>query len=514
MAFFPKDFKVDKGKAERFLSILLLLIILGGILLRLVLFFQNRNLIIDEANIVRNLSERGFEDLTLPLKYEQYAPPVFLWMEKLSSILFGYGEKAMRLYPLLCGIGALIAFYKVATKLFIKAAIWLPLAFFAFGNIFIKYSAELKQYVPDAFIAMLLLLAALSWDMRKMRPWRFVALWILVGSLAIWASMPSVFLLVGVAAYYAWPLLKERNFKGLLPLILIGLCWLVQFAFYYETILKPQINSPYLQNYHHDYFLYALPKNGIEWLHNWDRIVELLGNIGGFSGVSIVTSLILILVGSFILLFKNIRRFFLIALPVLLVLLAAALKQFSLIDRVVLFAMPVAMLLLAAGFEFLWKLAMPLRILLTLVGCFMIYAYNGFWLLRTPLKFHEITEGMTWLRDVKHAKGSQLFIHDANVPTYIYYTELHPQKARWASLVGAHRLTWDTDYTQLTKNWKDTAYFLYTGGFPDGERNKRTKEIEQNMRQIDYFEKYVCFVYEYVPKTTQDSTVKSGTTPN
>lgn len=514
MTFSNRNSKFQIPKSDLILKLVLALIILGGILLRLVLFFQNRNLIIDEANIVRNLSERGFASLALPLKYEQYAPPVFLWMEKLSSLLFGYGEKAMRLYPLLCGIGALIAFYKVATKLFIKQAIWLPLAFFAFGNIFIKYSVEMKQYVPDAFIAMLLLLAALSWDIQKMRPWRFIALWIVCGSLAIWSSMPSVFILTGIACYYAWPFLKEKRFTGLWPLILIGLCWLAQFAFYYETILKPQINSPYLQNYHHDYFLYALPKNGEQWSHNVDRIIELLGNIGGFSGVAIVSSLILILTGSFVLLFKKTRCFFLIALPVLLVLLAAALKQFSLIDRVVLFAMPVAMLVLAAGFEFLWKSALPLRILLSLVGGFMIYAYNGFWLLKTPLKFHEITEGMAWLRDVKHAKASQIFIHDANVPTYIYYTELHPQKAQWASLVGAHRLTWDNDYSQITKTWKDTAYFLYTGGFPEGERNRRTKEIEQNMRQIDYFEKYICFVYEYVPKTAQDSTATSGTTPN
>ena len=142
MALFSRNFAVDKDKTERLLSILLLMIVLGGIVLRIALFIQNRNLIIDEANIVRNLAERGFAGLTKPLSYEQYAPPIFLWLEKLSSIAFGYGEKAMRLYSLLCGLGALLAFYKIATKLFIKAAVWLALAQFAFGRIFIEYSVS------------------------------------------------------------------------------------------------------------------------------------------------------------------------------------------------------------------------------------------------------------------------------------------------------------------------------------------------------------------------------------
>jgi len=120
---------------------------------------------------------------------------------------------------------------------------------------------------------------------------------------------------------------------------------------------------------------------------------------------------------------------------------------------------------------------------------------------------------MSWIR-AKGGRGDQLYVHDANVPTYIYYTELHPQKARWAMLLGACRLKWDDDYTQVTKNIKDTAYFLYTGGFPDGERERRTKQIETNMRQVGYFEKYICFVYEYVPKTAQDTGSASGTTPN
>ncbi|MBS1644798.1 MAG: glycosyltransferase family 39 protein [Bacteroidetes bacterium] len=499
---------------EKLLRILLFGIILGGIVLRITLWVKNRDLIIDEANIVRNLAERDFAGLARPLSYEQFAPPIFLWIEKIASLLFGYGERAMRLFPLLCGIAALFIYFKVSTKLFIQAAIWLPLSQFAFSRIFVEYSTVVKQYMPDALTALLLLWAALSWKQELMSRRRFVGLWIIVGSIAIWSSMPSVFVLSGVGAYYFWPHIQSRSWKKSLPILLIGVVWLIQFGIYYEVILKAQINSSYLQNYHKEYFLFLVPKNGTEWGHNADRIIDLLGNIGGFSTVAIVACFAFILIGATVLLLRNMQQFLLIVLPVILVLLAAGLKQFSLIDRVVLFAMPITTLIIAAGFEFLWKTTKGVRIFLAVLGCFMIYIYNGFWILRRGINFHEITKGMAWLRDVKHAKGEQLFVHDANVATYIYYTELHPNKAQWASLLGAHRLTWDTNYSLLTQHWKDTAYFLYTGGFGEAERQRRTRELEQNMRQLDYFEKYICYVYEYVPKTTQTNSVTSGATPN
>jgi hypothetical protein len=67
-------------------------------------------------------------------------------------------------------------------------------------------------------------------------------------------------------------------------------------------------------------------------------------------------------------------------------------------------------------------------------------------------------------------------------------------------LTGANLLKWDSDYAVETKNIRDTVYFLYTGGFPLAERQKRMAQIEQNLKQVDYYEKYICFVFGYAPK--------------
>jgi hypothetical protein len=171
------------------------------------------------------------------------------------------------------------------------------------------------------------------------------------------------------------------------------------------------------------------------------------------------------------------------------------------------------MLLIGVGFDRLWSMPLPVKAVLLALGGFIIWSYNGFWLFREKLGFHEITEGMEWLKS-RSARGSQLYVHDANVPTYLYYTELHPDKAHFASLLGAHRLKWDDDYTGISSGIRDTAYFLYTGGFPEGERERRTKQLETNMRQVGYFEKYICYVFVYVPKSPQDTAGSAGTTPN
>jgi hypothetical protein len=485
-----------------------------GIVLRLAMFFHNRNLIIDEANIVRNLAERGFGALVLPLKYEQFAPPVFLWIEKLASLLFGYGEKAMRLYPLLCGLGTLFLFPAVARKLMSAGALLLPLAYLAGGFVFLKYSAELKQYMPDTFIALLLIWLALRWDIHKMSIWRFALYWALAGSIAIWSSMPSVFILAGIGGYYGISVLKAKRYVVLIPLAIAAGVWLLQFALYYFTILKSQIGSSYLQNYHLEYFLFATPTKKDEWLHNWMRIEDILGNVGGWSGVAVVSNLLFFLVGAVYLFRKRLPQFMLIALPIVLVLIAAALKQFSLIDRVILFSFPLWGLVIGVGLEWIWNLKLPVRALLIIVGGYNAQAYAATHLLRHSFELHEITKGMDWII-ARGGRGEQLYVHDASVPTYIYYTELHPQRAKWSSLLGARRLKWETDYAEITRGQRDTTYFLYTGGFPGSEKDKRTKQIEQNMQQVAYFEYAICYVYVYVPKSVQDTVaIPSGTTPN
>jgi len=489
-----------KDLPEKYLKYFFLFLLLFGIILRLTYYFQDYDLIIDEANIARNLYERNLWQLCLPLNYEQYAPPVFLWIEKLFSLVFGFSEKALRLYPLLCGIGALFVFYKIVNRLIPRPALWYPLAMMATGTLYVKFSAEVKQYMPDTMIALFLVWVALNIDVLKTSKSRFILFWSVIGSICVWTSMSSVFILAGIGCYYAWNLWRDKKWKTFWMIMIPALLWVVQFLLYYFLILKTQISSDYLQRYHQDYFLFLHPANHAQWIHNGQRLMSIMGEMGDYTFLALAFNIPLLFLGLIHLFRKRKELLWLFGLPILLVLLAAAFRQYSLIERVILFMLPLGLVLIGFGFERIIQVRFfAIKLIISLIAVVCIYNGSLIGVLWRYYGFHEITLGLSWLKE-HHVDGSHLYIHDSSGPTYIYYTQLHPDKNKWQELKGAKILKWDTDYAAETKDLRDTVYFLYTGGFSPEERNKRTSQIETNMKQVDYFEKYVCFVYEYAQK--------------
>jgi hypothetical protein len=314
--------------------------------------------------------------------------------------------------------------------------------------------------------------------------------------------MPSVFCLAAIGLYYFWQVAKERRWGYLRDLIVIALVWLGQFAVYYWFILKPQIDSDYLQEYHFQYFLHGTPESIEEWWHNYNRIKEILNNVGGYSEYSFYLTSLFLLVGSIMMVRRNFGLFILVAGPIALTLVAAALNQYTLIDRVILFLLPLFTLLLGYGVDQFWRIRFyAVKLAIIYAGIYMIWNFNMFWLFERKMGFQEITEGMDYLM-TKGIQGEKIYIHESSGPTYIYYTELHPDAKRYKNLKEAHVLAWDDDYSSVTKNLSDTVYFLYTSGFPEKERDKRTSQIEKNMQQVDYFRKndWFVFVYGYAPK--------------
>ncbi len=45
---------------------------------------------------------------------DQSAPPLFLWGERLMLVLFGYGDCALRLLPVIAGAAAAVLLYQFA----------------------------------------------------------------------------------------------------------------------------------------------------------------------------------------------------------------------------------------------------------------------------------------------------------------------------------------------------------------------------------------------------------------
>lgn len=475
----------------KFMKYIMAAIILTGIIVRIVLYFQNRNLIIDEANIARNLYERDFGALVRPLSYEQYAPPVFLWIEKLLTGLFGFREYVLRLYPLFTGIASLPLFYLLLKKLMPLRAAWFPMILFAASFICIRYSSEAKQYMPDVFISLFLPWLALSIDIHRRN---FVTLWLIAGSVAIWSSMPSVFVLAGVGVYYGWICLKQKDQRALLKIMLVSTIWLAQFVVYYLLILKPQADSSYLQQFHQENFLFATPGNAGEWMHNWSVINALLWQFGDHWPFVITIYTALLLAGAIKLFCRNAATGLLLTVPLGGLMIAAALNQFSLLPRVALFSLPLFILLIGYGFATVihinvreWKLAM---IVLALYASASNIAKS----VNEQYKYEQLTDGLDHLQQVG-IDGAHLYLHHASGPAFLYYTGIHPNRDRYVKLVkGCRVLNWDTYYSTLSQEIAsilrpgEQVGFVFTNA-PQDETDIKVQNLRMFLRQTEVYQR-------------------------
>lgn len=469
-------------------------IIALGIVLRIAVYLQNRNLFIDEANLARNICYRNYTQLTLPLSFEQYAPPIFLWILKFFTSIFGYGEMAFRIYPLLTGIAALIMLYKVLREFVPANAAWYPLSLMAYSYIMVRYSSELKQYMPDAFITLALLWLALKVDINRYKPGVFALLWLVVGSLAIWASMPAIFILPGIGLCYLLQAFKDKKYKYIAGISFAGLCWIVQFAYYYITVLQPQVNSQYLQEFHKPFFLFAIPKNLEDLKHNMEVLNGVLGEVTGFTTLSLGFNILLICIGFIVFATRETFRSLLVLLPLVLVVLAAALNKYSLIPRVAIFTMPLMLIVIGKGFDVLLRARYAsVKLAAVLIAVFCVIKQNSIGMLWKPAEVEQMTDALKFLQEKGVKYGNQVYIHNGARPAFIYYTQIHPERAHWKDYNTAHLLWWNSGYDDLMRAGMKSIAFVATS-ISTAELNERRETIYTYYRPADSLEKPGCHV--------------------
>jgi hypothetical protein len=490
--------KIQDYLSEKNVQKIAWLLLATGIIYRIILWWQNRGLFIDEANLARNIYERNFFGLAKPLTYEQFAPPVFLWITKLNTIFFGFDERVLRLFPLFSGIASLFLFYKIAKEFISFKSLWYPLALFATGALYLRYSTEFKQYMPDALVSLLLLYTAIKLHVLKSSGIRFSLIWIVLGSVAIWTSMPSVFILTAVGLYYFIQLILSDQKKKIAILVIIGVSWLLQFGFYFFIILKDQMNSSYLQNFHQWYFLDAFPKNFEQFKsHNWLVIKGLTEAVGGKTEylkgslkVSLTLNLFLTFLG-YIHIFKT-KNFkgILLIVPGVLVLAASMMKSYSLTERLMLFCIPCWLILIGMGLEFALQMRFKFfKIILVAVAIFVVIKFNKISYLTTrPLRLESMNKCLDYLVENK-ITANDLYVHNLASGGYVFYTEIHPKKDKWKSLKNAHQLTWQTNLMQLFETTKVRSALLSSsmgdGVYPIWEDIKSTNNIESVSDETD-----------------------------
>ncbi len=469
-------------------------ILLIGALLRLKVYFDNRDFFLDEINLCRNIANRNILDLFLPLEFGQHAPPLFLVLCKWLSQIFGNNEYAFRLLPLIAGLISIILFYKICRHFISGVAILFPFTLFAFSIYFIEYATSAKQYSLDVLICLALVYSALHIKTDKIK----FLLFSIVSAISVWLSMPSIFVLAAIGFYF---LLKKKknpkseNLKEYVPIAIYGIFALTSFGLYYFLILNNSLASDSLADFHKQYFI-PFPDSKADLLLFFENILSLFRSIVGKTAVPLIISILLFTLGIFSQWKKNASELILLLCPLLFCIAASMLSMYSILIRLTLFLLPFIMILIGIGLEFSIlkintlskKIVYPIYILLTALLILCLPQRNGLHYFAKPLLKEQSKAALQFIAKHQHKEKPVYILHSAE-PAFTYYTSIHDQKISIPS--NDHFFSaWDSDFRRKAKQWKNEGHNLvwvfdcHTFG-PD--LNRIQKEINEAGKIVDEF---------------------------
>jgi uncharacterized membrane protein len=322
---------------------LVLTAIAAGAGLRFVGYFAHRSFWFDEAALAVNIIERPLAGLFRPLEFHQGSPVGFLVAEKIVVSVLGPGEFALRLLPLACGLLTILVAVHVARLYVSPCAVPLAIALVALNPALIYYSSEAKQYSCDALVTLLLLWTFVGLLQSDLRGSNMIA-FALIGSVAVWFSHPSVFLLASAAIVL---LFSARSDKArIVRLALILAVWAASFAVLYFVSLRHLAGDRALLDFWHQYF----PPRPIARFHTLSWLFDVfLTSFRDPAGLAIIPGAGFFLLGCAALFRRNQVLAWILFLPFVAVFVAAIAQRYPLGSRLLLFAIPIILLVVAEG---------------------------------------------------------------------------------------------------------------------------------------------------------------------
>jgi hypothetical protein len=397
------------------------LIIALGIILRLDQYLFNRSLWLDESFVVINVINRSWLELfQAPLEYSSYiTPPGFLLMAKLSITVFGNSDLILRLFPFISGILALILYYPMAKRYVSERAVPFALLLFAISSSLIIYSSMFKQYSSDVLIVIVLYLLA-DYIRRHSLNFSRLLLLTIVGSIAVWLSHPSVFILATIGIYLAFPYLLNQEWKQVAKLMLVYMLWLASFAIIFFFLLSVEtVNDKWLHQFwiHHQGFMPSLfSMEVIQWLDT--KFALILKNLANLENIQIAS--VMVIIGFMALLLNKKPAWFLFIMPIIIALFLSVFELYVFSDRLLLFVLPALYLIIAEGIaQIQIKFLVLPKISAILVSIFLVVTIIDFPIYRT----HRIQEIKPVLETVQNHRFNKdkIYLYYWAEPAFRYY---------------------------------------------------------------------------------------------
>lgn len=336
----------DRGRAQPYLDYLSYALLAGGVYIRLVQYFSNRSLWYDEVQLALNILDRSYLELLQPLDGNQAAPPLFLWLEKLSIEVFGNYELAFRLPPLLFGLAALFLFFILAKQYLEGIALPIAIALFSFLKYTVYFAGETKPYSTDLAVALLLFLVLTAAIDRRSLGLPEKLAFAVLGAICIWLSFPSIFVLAAVELV-GW--LRRASVRAWLARLFDRLpvygTWLAAFGGLYFVVVASTLTNEQLTE------SWGARYPDTPWDVVWllDALGRFFSRPMGFQGYADGVAMMAFVIGLLYWYGRDRWGLALLNAPLLVTLLAAFLHQYPFRERLVLFLVPFASIVVAAG---------------------------------------------------------------------------------------------------------------------------------------------------------------------
>lgn len=357
---------MERGSRKIILYFVLGIVFLVGFVLRLKTYFFFRPMWHDECSLAMSILSKNLIGYFGILDHAQSAPPVFMGITKISALIFGYGEYALRLVPLLAGLGSMVVFYLLSKKVFKNNfALVTANLLFAINYQLIYYSQEFKQYSTDVFTVLCLILFLSNVNLKE-ESFKKTLMLGLILSLCPLFSLPSVFIIGG---FLVLQLIKER-FKNLGKILLILFLGLIVMTIYYIKVLYP---SMVLQSIYVSYWepgFLKLSLNSILYLIKITLDYFFVPNKSVFLiGLLIVGGIVRILKVR-----KNSQ--ILIIFTLIFSIIASLLRIYPIYERVSLYLVPIFIIFVCLPLENFTKKHIALAIVSLLVFVTGFHSYN------------------------------------------------------------------------------------------------------------------------------------------
>jgi hypothetical protein len=204
------------------------LVVALGLWLRFYHYLRDPSMWHDEAALTLNVLRNGFTSLLGPLLFAEAAPPLFLWVEKLVTLILDDGTYALRLVPFLASCASLVLLVPIARRLLRPRAVPWAVLLFAFSDNLLWHACEAKPYAVEVFCAVALLgvyCGARDWSLG----WQLV-LYSAIAPALIFLAYPGCFLCGGLLMALLPAVWRARRARlvlgyGLLTLV-IGVSFL------------------------------------------------------------------------------------------------------------------------------------------------------------------------------------------------------------------------------------------------------------------------------------------------